>query len=154
MTDVFAAISDPTRRAILRLVSGRQLPAGRIAAEFDQQRPAISKHLTILKQAGLLTETRRRQERLYAVRPGALDELRVFFAEIRPPDEGVIQSARAPVVPQAPPLPRSNMFRRSESAASTSHNPPPKRPSPQQPSSPESEAPPVYARPGFDLEFD
>jgi len=70
--DIFAALADPTRRKILDILSGRQLPAGTIAQRFPQRRPAISKHLTILKRAGILTETRQAQRRLYAIRADAL----------------------------------------------------------------------------------
>lgn len=70
--DIFAALADPTRREILEVLNGRQLPAGAIAQRFPQRRPAISKHLTILKRAGILAETRQAQRRLYAIRPEAL----------------------------------------------------------------------------------
>ena len=69
---IFAALADPTRREIPKLLNGKQLPAGLIAQRFPQRRPAISKHLTILKRAGILTETRRAQKRLYAIRSEAL----------------------------------------------------------------------------------
>ena len=72
LDDIFAALADPTRRQILELLNGKQLPAGVIARRFPQRRPAISKHLTILKRAGILTETRQAQRRLYAIRPKAL----------------------------------------------------------------------------------
>lgn len=153
MADVFAAISDPTRRAILRLVSGRKLPAGRIAAEFNQQRPAISKHLTILKESGLLIESRRRQERLYSIKPGALDVLRVFLAEIRPPDEGVIHTASAPVVPQTTVPPGKTRMQPTQLTEPVATPRPPTKPQ-QPPPRHEPDDVPAYARPGFNLEFD
>ena len=70
--DIFAALADRTRREILEVLSGKQLPAGVIARRFPQRRPAISKHLTILKRAGILTETRQAQRRLYSIRSEAL----------------------------------------------------------------------------------
>lgn len=70
--DIFAALADPTRREILEVLSGKELPAGVIAQRFPQRRPAISKHLTILKRAGILAETRQAQRRLYSIRPEAL----------------------------------------------------------------------------------
>ena len=157
MDDVFPAISDPTRRAILRLLSGKQMPAGAIAAHFDQQRPAISKHLAILRQAGLLTETRRRQERPYAIRPGSLDPLRVFLAEIRPPDDGVIQTATARILARgpsafvpAPPRP-TNLSdtvtkRESQSLTPAPTNEPAHSDAPEEPA--------TTATRGFNLEFD
>lgn len=153
MDDVFLAISDPTRRAILRLVSGRCLTAGRIAAAFSQQRPAISKHLTVLKRAGLLTETRRRQERLYAIRTGALDFLRIFLAELRGPDDGVIQVATAPL-DTAGTSARPGTATRVDPAVvvgELSHN----RPGRTSVSDSREPAPPaIPARRSFDLEFD
>ncbi|RIK63145.1 MAG: hypothetical protein DCC65_16475 [Planctomycetota bacterium] len=87
MSDAYFALSDATRREILRLLSGRELPAGEIAAAFPQQRPAISKHLAVLKRAGLVEEMRSRQQRIYAVRPGSLQAVVGFLAAIEPPTE-------------------------------------------------------------------
>lgn len=64
---IFNALADPTRREILAMLRGCTLPAGRIAEQFSQQRPAISKHLTILKRAGLVVEQRQAQQRIYSV---------------------------------------------------------------------------------------
>ncbi len=82
MADVFNALADPTRRGILRLLRGVKLPAGDIAAQFPQQRPAISKHLSILREAGILEETRRRQQRLYSIRPGAFAPVLGLIGEL------------------------------------------------------------------------
>jgi len=76
---VLKAIVEPRRRAILELVSHRELAAGDIAARFDVSRPAISQHLTVLKDAGLLVERRDGTRRLYRARPEALAELRQFL---------------------------------------------------------------------------
>jgi DNA-binding transcriptional ArsR family regulator len=76
---VLKAIVEPRRRAILALVSQRELSAGDIAARFDVSRPAISQHLTVLKDAGLLTERREGTRRLYRVRPEPLMELQQFL---------------------------------------------------------------------------
>lgn len=84
MIDAFAALADGTRREILRLLAREELPAGRIAAAFPQQRPAISKHLTILKRAGLIREARVRQQRIYSLREDMLLEVRAFLAEVSP----------------------------------------------------------------------
>jgi DNA-binding transcriptional ArsR family regulator len=70
------AVAEPRRRAILELVSNEEMPAGEIAAHFDITRTAISQHLTVLKDAGLLAERRDGTRRLYRSRPDALDELR------------------------------------------------------------------------------
>jgi DNA-binding transcriptional ArsR family regulator len=79
MQTVIQAISEPRRREILRLVRDRELPAGEIAARFEVTRPAISQHLTVLKNAGLVSERREGTRRLYRARPEGLDELRSFL---------------------------------------------------------------------------
>jgi len=66
------ALADPTRRAILELLRERPLTAGEIAARFSQQRPAISKHLTLLRSTGWLAESRDRQRRIYSLRNDAV----------------------------------------------------------------------------------
>ena len=71
--DVFDALADPTRREILMLLRGRTMRAGDIARQFAQQRPAISKHLAVLKRAGLLREERLRQERRYSILPDGVE---------------------------------------------------------------------------------
>ena len=62
------ALAEPRRREILQLVWNRELPAGEIAAHFDVTRPAISQHLTVLKQADLIVERRDGTRRLYRAR--------------------------------------------------------------------------------------
>jgi DNA-binding transcriptional ArsR family regulator len=79
MQTVIQAISEPRRREILRIVRDGELPAGEIAARFDVTRPAISQHLTVLKNAGLVTERRAGTRRLYRARPEGLAELRSFL---------------------------------------------------------------------------
>jgi DNA-binding transcriptional ArsR family regulator len=79
MQEVVQAISDERRREILRLIRDRELAAGEIAARFDVTRPAISQHLTVLKNAGLVTERRDGTRRLYRARPEGLAELRSFL---------------------------------------------------------------------------
>ena len=79
MQTVVQALSEPRRREILRLVRGRELAAGEIAAHFDVTRPTISQHLTLLKKAGLVTERREGTRRIYRARPEGLAELRSFL---------------------------------------------------------------------------
>ena len=67
--DVFRAIADPTRRAILDRLRAGPANAGALAADFRQSRPAISKHLRVLRQARLVTDTRIGRERVYAFDP-------------------------------------------------------------------------------------
>jgi DNA-binding transcriptional ArsR family regulator len=70
------ALAAPRRRAILRLVTNDERSAGEIAAQFDVTRTAISQHLTVLKEAGLLIERREGTRRLYRGRPEGLSKLR------------------------------------------------------------------------------
>ena len=79
MQAVVQAISEPRRREILELIRNRELAAGEIAAQFDVTRPAISQHLTVLKNAGLVSERRDGARRLYRARPEGLAELRAFL---------------------------------------------------------------------------
>jgi DNA-binding transcriptional ArsR family regulator len=83
--DALAALAEPRRREILRLVSSGELPAGAIARRFEVSRPAISQHLRVLKDAGLVTERRDGTRRLYRARPETIAELwgylEVFWAE-------------------------------------------------------------------------
>ena len=72
------AISDPTRRRILELVADRQLPAGEIAEHFSVSRPAISQHLGVLREAGLVKEEREGTKRLYTADVSGLVGIREF----------------------------------------------------------------------------
>jgi DNA-binding transcriptional ArsR family regulator len=78
MDEQIRALADPHRRRILELVQDRELAAGEIAAHFDVTRPAISQHLTVLKQAGLVDERRTGTKRLYRTRPEGLLGLKEF----------------------------------------------------------------------------
>ena len=80
--EALKAIAEPRRRAILRLVADDELAAGEIAAAFDVTRTAVSQHLTVLKNAGLLTERREGTRRLYRARPEGLDGLREFLNDM------------------------------------------------------------------------
>jgi len=75
------AIAGPRRRQILALVRDGELAAGEIAAHFDVTRPAVSQHLNVLKEAGLVSERRNGTKRLYRARPEGLAELKEFLEE-------------------------------------------------------------------------
>ena len=79
MEAALKAIAEPRRRQILRIVRDSEHSAGEIAAHFDVTRPAISQHLTILKEAGLVAERRDGTRRMYRARPEGLAELREFL---------------------------------------------------------------------------
>lgn len=70
--EVFRALADGNRRRILLVLGGGERRVSDIAAEFDVSRPAISKHLSILARAGLVSVRKVGRERLYAIAPGAL----------------------------------------------------------------------------------
>jgi len=73
------AIAAPRRRQILTLVRDGELSAGEIASHFDVTRPAVSQHLNVLKEAGLVSERRNGTRRLYRARPEGLTELKHFL---------------------------------------------------------------------------
>jgi DNA-binding transcriptional ArsR family regulator len=73
--DVFRAIADPTRRAILDRLRAGPARAGALASDFRQSRPAISKHLRVLRESRLVTEERSGRERVYSLEPVALQRV-------------------------------------------------------------------------------
>ena len=79
MEAALRAIAAPHRRQILALVRDEELAAGEIAAHFDVTRPAVSQHLNVLKEAGLVSERRNGTRRLYRARPEGLAELKIFL---------------------------------------------------------------------------
>jgi len=79
MEAALKAIAEPTRRRILTLVRDEELTAGEIASHFDVSRPAVSQHLTVLKEAGLVHERRNGTRRLYIVRPEGFNEVKSFL---------------------------------------------------------------------------
>jgi DNA-binding transcriptional ArsR family regulator len=79
MEAALRAIAEPRRRRILQLVREKELSAGQIASQFDVSRPAISQHLGVLKEAGLVDERRNGTQRLYRARPQGLADLKAFL---------------------------------------------------------------------------
>ena len=73
--DVYRAIADPTRRAILDRLRAGPAPVNALAADFRQTRPAISKHLRVLREAHLVTEERSGRERVYELRSRPLQQV-------------------------------------------------------------------------------
>lgn len=82
--EAFEAIAQPTRRRIMRLLAGGELSAGAVASRFAVTQPAISQHLRVLREAGLVDERRDGTRRLYRVRPEGLADLHGFLAELLP----------------------------------------------------------------------
>jgi len=75
----FTALAEPRRREILRVLADRELAAGEIAARFDVTRPAISQHLGVLREAGLVEERREGTRRHYRVRTTGLEPVRAWL---------------------------------------------------------------------------
>ena len=82
MDEAWRALAHATRRDILRLVRDGERSAGDIAAAFAMTRPAVSQHLTLLKEAGLLAERRQGTKRLYRLRPAGLRRLREYLLSL------------------------------------------------------------------------
>ena len=82
--EVFEAVAQPKRREILRLLSGGEMSAGEIASHFAVTQPAVSQHLKVLKEVGLVSERRDGTRRLLSVRPEGLADLHSFLAEVLP----------------------------------------------------------------------
>jgi len=81
MEAALKAIAEPRRRAILRLVRDEERTAGEIAEAFEVTRPAISQHLGVLKEAGLVNERREGTRRFYRARREGLQDLQRFLEE-------------------------------------------------------------------------
>ncbi len=79
----FAALADPTRRKIVEMLAARELPAGDIARRFDMTAPAVSQHLRLLRDAGLVHVRRDAQRRIYALDPRGLAELDEWLGRFR-----------------------------------------------------------------------
>jgi DNA-binding transcriptional ArsR family regulator len=80
---VAQALADPIRRDILRMLRDASVSAGALAGAFDVSRPAVSRHLRVLREAGLVRDEMRGRERLYQLDLSALAELEAFLGELR-----------------------------------------------------------------------
>src|SRR6187401_2644836 len=81
--DVFQAIADPTRRAILLLVASQAMTAGAIASNFETARPTVSKHLQILTECDLLKQEQKGREMYYQINPDKMKEVADFIEPFR-----------------------------------------------------------------------
>jgi len=77
------ALCDPTRRRIVELLAERELSAGELAAQFSTSRPAVSRHLRVLRQQGMVRVRSEAQRRLYSLDPAPLAELDAWLAHYR-----------------------------------------------------------------------
>lgn len=79
--DVLEALADPTRREIFERLRGGERPVGELAAGLPVSRPAVSQHLKVLKQAGLVADRKDGTRRYYSARQEGLGELRAYLDE-------------------------------------------------------------------------
>lgn len=80
LDSVFGALADPTRRAILASLQRNEAPVHVLASDFAMSRPGVSKHLAVLRSAGLVRETRRGRENFYALERAALQDARTWLS--------------------------------------------------------------------------
>lgn len=78
--DVFQAIADPTRREVLQLLAGRELPISAITSHFPMSRTAVAKHLHVLSEAKLVSGRKVGREKLYRLHPEPLLELKQWLS--------------------------------------------------------------------------
>ena len=79
----FEALADPTRRTIVELLAEGERSAGELAAEFETSRPAVSRHLRVLREHGLVSAREHGRRRLYALEPAPLAELDEWLSHYR-----------------------------------------------------------------------
>jgi DNA-binding transcriptional ArsR family regulator len=87
VNDVFKALADPTRRKILELLAEKDLIAGDIADYFHISKPSISHHLTILKNAGLITDVRQGQTIIYSLNTTVFQDMVKWFFDVSKKDK-------------------------------------------------------------------
>lgn len=77
------AIADPTRRRMVELLAERERTAGELVAEFDLSAPAISQHLNVLREAGLVVTRAEGQSRIQSLNPAGFDEVEAWLQKTR-----------------------------------------------------------------------
>ena len=90
----FAALADPTRRRVLERLSDRPLAVGEIAAGMPVSRPAVSQHLKVLKEAGLVSDRQDGARRIYAIDPKGLGAMRAWLDQFW---EGALVALKAEI---------------------------------------------------------
>ena len=78
---MFEAVADPTRRRLLELLAEREQTAGELASAFDVSRPAVSRHLRVLREVGLVRWRGEAQQRIYSLEPAPLAELDTWLQQ-------------------------------------------------------------------------
>jgi ArsR family transcriptional regulator, arsenate/arsenite/antimonite-responsive transcriptional repressor len=82
MNEAFKALSDPTRREIVRLLRGGEMTAGELAEHFDMSKPSVSHHFAKLKEADLITARRDGQQIYYALNTTVVEDLLTVFLDL------------------------------------------------------------------------
>jgi DNA-binding transcriptional ArsR family regulator len=81
--DIFTALSDPTRRQIVEMLATGDASFGSLADRFEMSRPAVSQHLKVLKDAGIVASRADAQRRIYRLSDGGLDEMDAWLGNVR-----------------------------------------------------------------------
>ena len=131
------ALAEPRRREILRLVGERELSAGQVATHFDVSRPAISQHLGVLRQAGLISERREGARRIYATIPGRIEELNEYLTGFWGEGLGALKVAAEAEQTEAEPQCRLSRRTSHRSSAASRSRPSPRSSFPTSPIRPD-----------------
>lgn len=102
LTTTLRALSDPTRRNILDLLRAGDVAAGDLAERLAMSRPAVSKHLAVLREAGLAVPQRRGRQQIYHLEAGTLEELREWLGRHPPAPSAAARPARDAAAAPAP----------------------------------------------------
>jgi DNA-binding transcriptional ArsR family regulator len=97
---VFEALSDPTRRQIVERLGAAEASAGELGQAFPQSRPAISRHLRVLREAGLVRFRRDAQRRIYSLNPAPLEDLDRWLSRYRHFWSGRLDELEAHLAPR------------------------------------------------------
>ncbi len=81
--NTFGALGDPIRQRIVEMLAEGDREAGDLAAQFDVSRPAVSRHLRVLREAGVVASRQEGRRRVYSLRPESLDEIGQWVAKYR-----------------------------------------------------------------------
>ena len=81
--DTFTALADPTRRKIIESLAAGEASFGELAVNFEMSRPAVSQHLKVLREAGIVTSRAEAQRRIYRLNDEGLDELEAWLLRVR-----------------------------------------------------------------------
>ncbi|MDJ0709979.1 MAG: metalloregulator ArsR/SmtB family transcription factor [Woeseiaceae bacterium] len=81
--DIFTALADPTRRRIIESLAAGETSFGELASQFEMSRPAVSQHLKVLRDAGMVTARADAQRRIYRLSDDSLDDLDAWLGKVR-----------------------------------------------------------------------